>query len=81
MINYIFFAIFSTEMIVKILGVGPKNYFKDNFNRFDVIVILLSMSDIILSDLNIPDVGRTLVIFRSLRFLRIFKLARRWKSF
>jgi hypothetical protein len=42
-----FFAFFSFEIIAKLIGQGFKYYFKDRFNWFDTIVILLSAVDII----------------------------------
>ena len=48
-INIVFFGIFTFEMIVKLLGMGPKNYIRDPFNIFDSIIVSLSIADVCLS--------------------------------
>jgi hypothetical protein len=48
MINLIFFVIFTLEMIVKVIGLGPKMYIKDNFNIFDASIVLISMVDVMI---------------------------------
>ena len=39
---------FFSEMILKLVALHPKNYFKDNYNCFDAIVVLLSLVDIVI---------------------------------
>ena len=36
--NIFFFCIFMIEFLVKIIGMGPKIYVKDQFNIFDAVV-------------------------------------------
>lgn len=62
------------EMVVKVLAFGPKNYLKDRFNIFDVIVIIFSLIDVII--VSEDTYQSSLVAFRAFRFLRIFKIAR-----
>ena len=45
--NLVFFLTFLFEMIVKMLGLGFKIYFKDSANLFDFIVIVLSIADLV----------------------------------
>lgn len=45
--NLIFFIAFVFEMIIKMLGLGLKIYFKDHYNTFDFIVIVFSVADLI----------------------------------
>ena len=74
--NYIFFAIFSIEAIIKILGFGLR-YFKDRWNLFDFIVIFGSGAGIVVSSVvNINGATSTTVI-RSMRIARMFKLFRK----
>lgn len=79
--NMIFFAVFLIEMLVKLIGYGPRNYIRDNFNKFDMIVILFSCVDIVLTSNDSSKIQNALKAFRALRFLRIFKIARQWRSF
>ena len=48
-LNYLFFAVFFIEMILKIGGLGFKVYAMDRFNIFDCTIVLLSVMDIIVS--------------------------------
>ena len=47
-INIVFFAVFFLEMIFKMIGMGLKNYFKDYFNTFDCIIVMISCIDVVL---------------------------------
>jgi hypothetical protein len=42
-LNYIFSFIFLAETIMKLVGLGFKEYFKDKWNRFDFIIVILSI--------------------------------------
>lgn len=46
-INYVFACIFTFEAIIKIIALG-KVYFKDNWNVFDFIIVLLTIIGIII---------------------------------
>ena len=37
--------VFVLEMIIKLIGLGPKSYFKDSFNSFDCIIVCVSIID------------------------------------
>ncbi len=38
-LNYIFSAIFLLEMIIKMIGLRPDQYWKDHFNKFDATIV------------------------------------------
>ena len=42
-LNYIFSFIFLAETILKIVGLGFTEYFKDKWNRFDFIIVVISI--------------------------------------
>ena len=46
--NTIFTYCFLAEMIIKLLGLGVKDYARDGFNRFDAAIVILSMVEIAL---------------------------------
>ena len=46
--NYVFYGIFTLEMIMKLIGLGFKNYFSDKYNSFDFIIVLTNSVDIAL---------------------------------
>ena len=41
LLNLIFIWIFGFEVCVKLLGVGPKAYFKVGYNVFDCLIVVL----------------------------------------
>ena len=49
MVNIVFFGIFTMEMVIKLLGMGPKAYVRDSFNIFDALIVCLSVADVCLS--------------------------------
>jgi len=74
--------IFFSEMILKMIGLGLENYFKDNFNVFDCVVVMVSIVDFTISvTIDEDEIGEAadgLQALRALRLLRIIKLARSW---
>jgi hypothetical protein len=72
--NLVFVAVFSLEAVVKLIGFRPKFYFRDMYNVFDLIVLIVSLLDIGLT-------GKAhFTIFRLFRLARLLKLARSWAS-
>jgi len=47
-LNIALTLIFFAEMCLKLIGLGPENYFKDSFNVFDCVVVLLSILDFVI---------------------------------
>ena len=45
--NMVFTCIFAFEMLLKLLGLGIKNYVKEPFNDFDAIVVLIGLLEFI----------------------------------
>ena len=82
LLNIIFTGIFALEMILKLFGLGLKNYLSDQLNIFDSLIVLTSLCDTILSqsgsDFNSGGYLAVINALRSLRLFRIFKLARSW---
>jgi len=78
-LNYIFTMIFTFEAIIKIFALD-KNYFKDNWNIFDFIVVILSILSVIITSLSSLKVGAATTIVRSFRIARIFRLVKKAKS-
>lgn len=81
-VNLVFSGIFFLEMIVKLIGIGPKNYIKDTYNIFDALIVTISVVDIIVTNTLMAAGGNTskgpISAFRAFRLLRIFKLAKSW---
>ncbi len=76
--------LFFSEMTIKMTALGPKAYARDRYNIFDAVVVVLTVAENII-DLSISDDNFTyrgaVLGFRSVRILRIFKLARNLRSF
>ena len=73
---------FIFEMVIKLIGLGFREYTRDSFNIFDAIIVVLSIVDLILSvSLSSDSPTGALSAFRGVRLLRVFKLARSWDSF
>ena len=80
--DYIFVWAFFVEMVMKLIGLGVREYLRDNFNIFDGLIVIISLVDFsitLASDSD--DEGGILNVFRALRLLRVIKLGRKWKSF
>lgn len=84
-INFGLSCVFVAEMVLKVLGLGLRQYARDRFNVFDAFIVITGILELItsppsfLSD-NPPKKGAVSAL-RTLRLFRIFKLARNWKSF
>ena len=48
-LNELFTWIFVAEMVIKMIGLGFKQYVRDSYNIFDVIVVILSIVEEIYS--------------------------------
>jgi hypothetical protein len=72
--------IFGIEMIIKLFGLGVKEYSRDGFNLFDAFIVALSIIDFSLYFVS-GSGGAALNAFRAIRILRIFKLSKGWKAF
>jgi hypothetical protein len=48
-LNMLFFYIFLLEMIIRMLGVGLKTYFHNVFSVFDFIVVVVSVFEVVLT--------------------------------
>ncbi|XP_078713982.1 voltage-dependent N-type calcium channel subunit alpha-1B-like isoform X2 [Lampetra fluviatilis] len=67
-LNIIFTIVFSLECILKLVGFGFLNYFRDAWNVFDLVTVGGSVTDILVTEL--------VNNFINLSFLRLFRAAR-----
>ena len=79
-LNVFFTWIFFIEMVLKLIGLGCKNYKADSYNLFDASIVIISMIDWTLSRIPSLNVGSILNAFRALRLLRMLKLAKAWHA-
>jgi len=74
--NLIFTFLFLAEMILKMFGLGIKEYMQDGFNVFDCIIVCLSIVELFQSS----EDASGLSVLRAFRLLRIFKIIKSWTS-
>lgn len=81
-VNMILSYIFIAEMVIKLLGMGIRDYCGDSFNIFDGTVVIISIVEMIISTFIEGGLGGGAISsLRAVRLLRVFKLARSWTSF
>jgi hypothetical protein len=73
-IDNIFVYIFVAEFVLKIFGLGFRNYFKDNWNKFDFALVVSSL--VMNVTVNLLKSARSLRSAKSLRFFRIARSQR-----
>ena len=82
LLNKVFTWAFLVEMIIKLVGIGFREYARDSFNLFDAFIVVMSLVDMIVSaTISTESPTSALSAFRGVRLLRVFKLARSWTSF
>ena len=81
-VNYIFTGIFILECILKLLGLGFAAYFHSGWNRFDFFVVLASIVDLAVANVEGFDASflKSFQIIRVLRVLRITRVLRLIKA-
>ncbi|XP_036065581.1 sodium channel, voltage-gated, type I-like, alpha [Oryzias melastigma] len=68
--NKVFTSIFTAEMVLKIIALDPYYYFQERWNIFDGIIVTISLVELCFA----------ITLLRSLRLLRVFKLAKSWPT-
>lgn len=74
-INYVFTGIFVIEMVLKFIAFGF-TYFSSSWNVFDFIVVLGSIFDIAMSNLNASQLTFLRVGPQLIRVLRVMRVSR-----
>ncbi|XP_034056718.1 voltage-dependent L-type calcium channel subunit alpha-1C isoform X6 [Gymnodraco acuticeps] len=54
-LNMLFTGLFTVEMILKLIAFKPRGYFSDPWNVFDFLIVIGSIIDVILSEINPAD--------------------------
>ncbi|CAJ1085557.1 voltage-dependent L-type calcium channel subunit alpha-1D [Xyrichtys novacula] len=78
-LNMVFTGVFAVEMILKLIAFKPKNYFADAWNTFDALIVVGSVVDIAITEINnTEDSARiSITFFRLFRVMRLVKLLSR----
>uniref|UniRef100_A0ACB8FWR8 Uncharacterized protein n=1 Tax=Sphaerodactylus townsendi TaxID=933632 RepID=A0ACB8FWR8_9SAUR len=79
----VFAVIFTAEMVLKIIAMDPYHYFQQRSNIFDSVIVFLSLVELLIPKETTKGKSRgkgSLTVLRSLRLLRVFKLAKSWPT-
>ena len=81
-VNYIFTGIFIAECLLKLLAYGPRGYFHSAWNKFDFFVVVASIVDLIVANIDGIDAAflKSFQIIRVLRVLRVTRVLRLVKA-
>uniref|UniRef100_A0A8D2J0C3 Voltage-dependent L-type calcium channel subunit alpha n=1 Tax=Varanus komodoensis TaxID=61221 RepID=A0A8D2J0C3_VARKO len=82
LLNMVFTGLFTVEMVLKIIAFKPKHYFCDAWNTFDALIVVGSVVDIAVTEVNVTplpgsseDSSRiSITFFRLFRVMRLVKL-------
>jgi hypothetical protein len=80
--NLIFTSIFIVECVLKIIALGPYGYFYFGWNRFDFFVVVASIADLIIANIDGINASflKSFQIIRVLRVLRVTRVLRLIKA-
>ncbi|KAG8520809.1 Voltage-dependent L-type calcium channel subunit alpha-1F, partial [Galemys pyrenaicus] len=75
-LNMVFTGLFTVEMVLKIIAFKPKHYFTDAWNTFDALIVVGSVMDIAVTEVNSSEDSSRISItfFRLFRVMRLVKL-------
>ncbi|KAJ8258333.1 hypothetical protein COCON_G00173450 [Conger conger] len=78
-LNMVFTAVFTVEMVLKLIAFKPRHYFTDAWNTFDALIVVGSVVDIAITEVNnTEDNARiSITFFRLFRVMRLVKLLSR----
>uniref|UniRef100_A0A452QK37 Voltage-dependent L-type calcium channel subunit alpha n=1 Tax=Ursus americanus TaxID=9643 RepID=A0A452QK37_URSAM len=77
--NRVLLALFTIEMLMKMYGLGLRQYFMSIFNRFDCFVVCSGVLELLLVESGaMSPLG--ISVLRCIRLLRLFKITKYWTS-
>uniref|UniRef100_H3DB19 Calcium channel, voltage-dependent, L type, alpha 1D subunit, a n=1 Tax=Tetraodon nigroviridis TaxID=99883 RepID=H3DB19_TETNG len=77
-LNMVFTAVFTVEMVLKLIAFKPRHYVCDAWNTFDALIVVGSVVDIAITEVNnTEDSARIITFFRLFRVMRLVKLLSR----
>lgn len=76
--NLVFVAIFALEMVFKIIGYGFKYYWYLNWNKFDFIIVIMSL--IAVNEAFLTALNFNVTALRIIRVSRLLKMVKTSKS-
>lgn len=80
--NFVFTFLFTMEVTIKLIGLGTWEFFQDNFNIFDFIIVAFALIEVVaiggssISSMRSLKSLRSLKVLKALRVFRVFKMFR-----
>lgn len=74
--NYVFNFVFTVECLLKIFGMGFREYIRVAFNKLDFFIVVTSALDMLGEALSEPGEGSGPSIFKLFRVFRLFRVLR-----
>ncbi|XP_018116215.1 two pore calcium channel protein 1 [Xenopus laevis] len=75
----VFLTIYGSELLLKLTGLGPVEYFSSGWNFFDCSVTLLALLGLLVLAFNMKPFY-FIVVLRPLQLLRLFKMKKRYRT-
>ena len=72
--NLFFTAVFTVEVVIKLVGLGGSKYFAEKFNILDIVTVVMSLVEFTLPKEEGDSGGGAVGALRALRLFRVFKL-------
>nr|XP_014342129.1 PREDICTED: voltage-dependent L-type calcium channel subunit alpha-1D [Latimeria chalumnae] len=78
-LNMVFTGVFTVEMVLKLIAFKPRGYFSDAWNTFDSLIVIGSIVDVVLGEIDSSEDSSRISItfFRLFRVMRLVKLLSR----
>ncbi|GAA6232848.1 sodium channel protein type 4 subunit alpha B-like [Lates japonicus] len=73
--SLVFTAIFTAEMLLRIMAMDPYGYFQVSWNVFDSVIVIISLLELAFADIE------GLPVLRCFHLMRVLRLARWWPTF
>jgi len=78
--NYIFATIFTIEAALKLIGLGFSQYWRNDWNKFDLLVVIGTITSISMTAFFKISIGGLAMIVRTFRLARIVRLLNKAKT-
>ncbi|KAJ9451264.1 Sodium channel protein 60E [Diplonema papillatum] len=79
-VSFVCNIIFILEMLLKWAGLSIKGYFKDKWNVFDFLLVVVSLPEMFIAVASSEQGGSGITALRALRAFRVTRLLRRYQS-
>ena len=75
-LDHLFLLFFVAELIVKLAVLGPREYFRTTWNRFDFVIVLGSLPVLLEPLIAAPEGAGLLILLRLFRVVRLIRFLR-----